>query len=99
MRRATTPKVEIQIDESLLGCWYRVTFAQNNGCRIIKDQDDCELSEDGKTIWVPFTQEETLRFASGHNVRVQVRFGQDDQVCASNIAEVKVTEILDEEVI
>lgn len=99
MRRATTPKIEIQIDESLIDCWYRITFAQRNGNRIIKDQDDCELSEDGKTILVSLTQEETLRFTSGHNIRIQVRFGQDGQACATNIAEIKVTEILDEEVI
>lgn len=100
MRRCTTPTVTIHIDESLSGCeWFRVTFAQKDGARIVKDQDDCELSEDGKEIRVTLTQDETLRFNVRNDLRVQVRFGSDGSACASDIASVKVLEILDEEVI
>lgn len=99
MRRATTPNVEIRIDECLTGCWYRVTFAQKGGQRLVKDQDDCELSEDGKTINVHLTQQETLGFSDKYDLRVQVRFGTGDEACASDIAATRVAEILDEEVI
>lgn len=99
MRRATTPKVEIRIDESLNDCWYRVTFKQRNGHKLVKDQDVCELSQDGKTIHVPLTQQETLGFSTNYDLQVQVRFGKDGDACASDIATVKVAEILDEEVI
>ena len=99
MRRATTPTVEIHIDECLTGCWFRVAFAQKNGSKLVKDQDECELSEDGKTIQVPLTQRETLSFSDRYDLCVQVRFGSGDEVCASDIATVKVAEILDEEVI
>lgn len=99
MRRATTPNVEIRIDECLTGCWYRVTFAQRGGQRLVKDQDECELSGDGKTIFVHLSQRETLSFSDKQDLRVQVRFGRDGEACASDIAAVKVSEILDEEVI
>lgn len=99
MRRATTPKLTIAIDTDLRGCWYRVTLAQNYGPKIIKDQDECELSEDGKTIYVKLTQRETLQFSDKYKIKVQVRYGIDDSVCASNIATITIDEILDEEVI
>lgn len=99
MRRATTPTVEISLDESITGCWYRVTFAQRYGPSIVKDQDDCELSDDGKTILVTLTQSETRLFKTKENVKVQVKFGYDNKVSASSIAVLKVGEILDEAVI
>lgn len=99
MRRATTPNVEIRIDECLTGCWYRVTFAQKGGQKLIKDQDECELSDDGKTVYVHLSQRDTLQFSDKYDLRVQVRFGRGDEACASDIATVKVAEILDEEVI
>ena len=99
MRRATTPSIEIAIDENITGCWYRVTFAQRYGPKIVKDQDECELSEDGKTITVNLTQSETLLFKTKENVKVQVKFGMGDKVSASSIAVLKVGEILDEAVI
>jgi len=98
MRRATTPNIEISIDQDLRGYWYRVTFKQN-GTTIIKDQNDCILSDDGKTISIELTQEETLRFSDSFNIQVQVRFGKDNKVCATDIAYTKIGKILDEEVI
>lgn len=99
MRRATTPNIEIDIDRDLRGYWYRVTFKQQNGTKIIKDQNECILSDDGKTISVELTQEETLRFSESFNIHVQVRFGKGDKVCATNIVYTKIDKILDEEVI
>ena len=99
MRRATTPTIRILIDKDISRCWYRVTFAQRCGPTIIKDQDQCTLTEDGKTILVSLTQEETLLFRTDENVKVQVKFGNGDKVGASSIVVLKVKEILDEVVI
>lgn len=100
MRRATTPAVTINIDECLTDMdWYRVAFSQRGGPKIIKDEDDCELSADGKTIKVRLTQQETLAFSTKEVLRVQVRFGMGEDVQATDIANVTVAEILDEEVI
>ena len=99
MRRATTPQVEIRLDESMEGLWYRVAFSQRGKAPIVKDQDDCELSEDGRTIRVMLTQEETLSFDALGTVRVQVRFGSGGSACATDIATIPILEILDEEVV
>ncbi len=100
MRRATTATLKIDIDESLVGMWYRVALEQRGtGTLLIKDEGDCELSEDGKTITVRLTQEETLRFSDKCVARVQVRFGDGTSVAATNIASVDIYETIDEEVI
>lgn len=101
MRRATTPTVEIHIDACLTDCWYRVIFKQRNGVKLIKSQDDenVTLSEDGKTINVRLEQAETLLFSDKYDLRVQVKFGLNGNVSATNVAVMGVDEILDEEVI
>ena len=99
MRRATTPKLIINMNVDLNNYWYRVAFAQNKDVILIKDQDDCELSDDGQTITIRFTQEETLQFNSNYKIKVQVRYGINDIVCASNIETTTIGEILDEEII
>lgn len=99
MRRATTPKLAISIDVDLRDCWYRVVFAQTHGAKVVKNQNDCELSEDGKTIYVQLSQEETLLFSDRYKVNVQIRYGKDSSVCATNIVMISVDQILDEEVI
>lgn len=98
MKRATTPQIEIMIDKDLTECWYRVAFEQNK-VLLIKDQNECTLSEDGKIISVELTQEETLLFSDSTNVNIQVRFGKNNKVCATNIVKMKIGKILDEEVI
>lgn len=99
MRRATTPTVTIGIDRDLTGCWYRVILAQRDGVKLVKDETQCVLSEDGKTISVTLSQEETLGFSTAYDLQVQVRFGNGSDAAASDIAVIRVREILDEEVI
>lgn len=99
MRRATTPTIIINLDTNLTNCWYRVAFKQRGLPTLIKDQNDCILSEDGNSIEVYLTQEETLAFSSKHKVSVQVKFGIGEKVCATNIIDINVKDILDEEVI
>lgn len=99
VRRATTPTIKITIDKDLSDYWYRITFAQDNFNKIVKDQNDCILSDDGKTISVNLNQNETLSFDTRSNVEVQLKCGIDDKVFATNIALIKVERILDEAVI
>lgn len=99
MRRATTPTIEISVDQNLTGCWYRVALSQKGGTIIIKTDKDCELSDDGTVIKVPLTQEETLSFNTRARIRIQVRFGNNGNVAATDIATFRIGEILDEEIV
>ena len=99
MRRATTPTIKIDIDKDLTEYFYRVAFKQKGLKTIVKDQDDCTLSEDGKLIEVPLTQEETLSFYANNKVMVQVRYGKNGIVCATNIVTIDIRDILDEEIV
>ena len=100
MRRATTPTIQIDSDVNLKDFeWFRLTFAQRNGPRVIKTEKDCTLSEDGKTIYVRLSQQETLSFSDRYNLMVQMRYGIGDTVNATNIVSRDVGAILDEEVI
>lgn len=100
MRRATTPTIQIEADIDLREFeWFRLTFAQRNGPRIVKTEKDCSLSEDGKTIYVRLSQQETLSFSERYNVMVQMRYGIGDTVNATNIVSRDIGAILDEEVI
>lgn len=100
MRRATTPTLEIELDEPIECAWFRVALAQRCGTLIVRDQRSCELSEDGRTVTLTLTQEETVSLVAGYDLRVQLRFGDGlGAVCATDIAEIPVGEILDEEVV
>ena len=99
MRRATTPTVKIDINENLTGLQYRVAFKQRGLKPLIKTQDDCTLTNNGHTIEVFLTQEETASFYENNKVMVQVRFGKDGKVGATNIASIDMKAILDEEIL
>lgn len=93
MRRGTTPALELELDVSLIGSEYYVTL-ENGRKQFTKTNDDCELSEDGKTITVVLTQAETLDLDASSAVLVQVRFKVGDRAYATNIARTTVGEIL-----
>lgn len=100
IRRGTTPIIQLDLDQSLIGCWYRVIFEQAySRHKIIKRDSKCELSEDGKSIRVRLTQEDTYSFDHENNLKVQVRYGVDDLAFATNIIRVPISEILEEDVI
>lgn len=93
MRRGTTPTLELELDTSLNGCEFWVTI-ENNKKQITKREDDCELSEDGKTIYVYLTQAETLSMNQYYPVSVQVRFKMAGKAFATNIVDTNVGAIL-----
>lgn len=100
MRRGTTPTLRINIDQDLTGCWYRVILSQaNSRYRIVKKDSQCTLSEDGKTIDVFLSQEETYLFDHDFNLKVQVRYGLGEKAFATNIVRMSVYEILEDDVI
>ena len=100
MRRATTPTIQIDSDVNLNEFeWFRLTFAQRNGPKIVKTEKDCTLSDDGKTVYVTLTQQGTLRFSERYNLMIQMRYGIGDTVNATNIVSRDIGAILDEEVI
>lgn len=99
MRRATTPTVTIFIDVDLTDCWYRVAFKQPGGQALVKTEQECNLVNKGHSIEVTLTQEETLGFYANNPVSVQVRYGKDDRVTATNIAQIDMKTILDEVVV
>lgn len=98
MRRGTTPTLELTLDTSLIDCEYHVTI-ENGRRQFTKREGDCQLSEDGMTISVTLTQEETLSLDASQPVRVQVRFKANDTAYATSIARTSVEDILLEGVI
>lgn len=101
MRRGTTPTLECSLDVSLVDADYYVTIEQGT-VSITKTASDCTLSEDGKTISVTLSQEETLSLSSDDAsglASVQVRYKADGKVYATNIAHLRVDGVLMEEVI
>lgn len=99
VRQATTPTVEIELDESLSDKdWFRVAFEQYETV-LLKTQDECELSDDGLTVSVTLTQEETLLFQHSSAVRVQIRYKVGGSVQATEIGAFSMLETIDREVV
>lgn len=98
MRRGTTPTLELTLDTSVTDSEYRVTLA-NGKSAITKTEEECTLSDDGKTITLLLSQEETLSLNPNYPVKVQVRFKVGDLAFATNIVQTCVKDILYKEVI
>ena len=100
IRRGTTPKQIFtfenitdvaSLDEIL------ITYAQK-GTIILEREKDAMTIED-QTLWFRLTQEETLSFNLRAPVEIQVRALSDGVSLASDIFEVPVERILNEEVL
>ena len=106
MRRGTTPTVKLVIankdgsDCDLSGYDLYVTFEESgrDGVTLTKREDDEGVTvthADNKTsVSVRLTQKETLSFAVGSTVKVQVRAKHLNTAIASGIAKFKAEEIL-----
>lgn len=71
MKRGTTQKLTFTMPEEIsIGVLY-ITFKQGNKIVLEKTLDDVEVS--GRTIVLPLTQDDTLRFDAPHAVYVQLR--------------------------
>lgn len=76
----------------------RVSYAQRGLVLLTKSEADCTLS--GATVTLTLTQEETLRFAAGERVQIQLRVRcEDGSVLASRVLAASVEDCLLEEVI
>ena len=75
----------------------RVIYAQDKRPMVVKEKEDCVM--DGRHLFVALTQEDTLRFAAGLPVEVQLRLlFRDGSTLASNILSVGVDRLLEDEV-
>lgn len=101
MRRGTTPTITINVTgETFDNSTMYVTIEQST-LQITKTGDDIEVypTEDGCTVALFLTQEETLKFAQG-SARLQIRWITSDGVAqASPIKNISVDPILLEGVI
>lgn len=106
MRRGTTPTVTLTVTNAdgsacdLRGQELHVTFKSDSGgmrrVEFTKREDEVDVSFDGtaSTIEITLTQAETLRFATGRKVRVQLRCKGAGIAQATDIAEFMAEEIL-----
>lgn len=100
MRRGTTPTLEINIkgiDVAELENIY-ITLSQHKK-EVTKSSEDITIDKTENTLYVTFSQEDTLTFSRGY-VYVQMRaVTKDGMAVASSIAMKKMEEILEEGVI
>ena len=101
MRQYTTPVVQLRIDgHDLSGADVYVTFAnrERNALLTITDPG-ITADEDGTTVEVHLTQEQTGRFAYGSYISVQVNWMELGERYATQIASVAWDENLIKEVL
>ena len=99
IRRATTPKQIFTLDLENVSDLSEilVTYAQRG--KIIVQRTKSEMTIEENKVSFRLTQEETLSFRENIPVEIQVRvFTSDNNALASDIFEVSVGRVLDEEV-
>jgi hypothetical protein len=76
----------------------RIVYEQAGDVVLTKENEECTLS--GNTVLVRMSQEDTLKFKSNVNTRIQVHLRtKSGEAYASNLMRVSVYELLHEEVI
>lgn len=106
MRRGTTPARALTVEGiDLTGYSYEVAIKQG-AVLIIKQDEDCDLTvtteDEAPTSVINFslTQEETLRLSTKQEVKLQVRYINEDGIAgATSIASETVSGILRDGVI
>ena len=99
MIRGTTPThiFTVPFDTSIIKT-VRVIYEQNNKKILYKRNEDVEISDN--TISLKLTQEDTLKFKHGKNVKIQLRvLTNDGEAMNSAIIVDSVQECLDDEVL
>ena len=98
MYRATTPKHTflLPFDTRLIDALV-LTYSQKGVVIIEKYLDDVTL--DDKKVIVTLTQEETMLFNKDNKARIQMRVKSGSSVIASQILEIDVNKVLNDEVI
>ena len=95
MRKGTTPTLVFTLDleTALLKSIY-LTLQQGT-LQVTKTGEEMRLLEDGCSVAVTLTQEETLQFVAGQFVSVQVRaVTQNGEAVATNILDVPMEAVL-----
>lgn len=99
MIRGTTPKHRFLLPfsaESLVAL--RISYAQRHEVLAERTLAECEI--DGESVSVTLTQEETLSFAPGERLQIQLRaLDGEGRAFASRILRVGVSDCLCEEVL
>ena len=104
MYRATTPTHTFVLSINTNTCKEILVSYRQGGVKLDKHYQDNTLPDgmtlDGKNVVIHLTQEETLMFDSKKFANAQVRvLTVDDQAYASQIFSVKVSPVLNEEVL
>lgn len=107
MRRGTTPILEFSIEDKLgrpfdvstLVNKGVITFKQGSNIVLEKRLSDCDVEEN--VISFKLSQEETLKFNAGIDVKVQCRFLDtiETNALATDIKIMSVSDVLNEEVL
>lgn len=97
MYRATTPKhtFKLPMETSLIDSLI-ISYAQKGKVIIEKHLEDVDLEDN--SITVTLTQEETNLFTKSCTAQVQLRIKVGEYVHASDIMEIKVNDVLNDEV-
>lgn len=76
----------------------KITYSQGNDIVLSKKKDECTVSN--KAVTVALSQEDTFKFDSSKNVKIQIRIlTNNDKVLSSKIITVSIGACLDNEVL
>lgn len=95
MRRGTTPKLTLITEFNWTGYTVQVTMKEND-VELVVEEERITKSETGTTLEFNLTQEETLMFTKKVQVQIKAKLGSS--VIATDIANLSVLPILNEEV-
>ena len=99
MYRVTTPthNFNLPFDANTMQKFV-LTYKQGNRTIVEKTENDSGVERSGKKLIVTLTQEETSMFCNAARTSVQLRAKIGDKVLASNIIEITVSDVLNNEV-
>lgn len=90
----TTPTLTISLDTSISGCSAMQLCLVCGDARIVREQDELVLSQDGTEVSARLTQAETLLLPDDKIARVQLRVMLHDAVLSTEVMTVSVKELL-----
>ena len=98
MRRGTTPTLKLTTDQDWTGyeVWLTIEEKKNGGIGTELTLQGSRLTVSATTVYVTLTQEETLSF--NKSAQIQLKGSKDGTVIATDIVNIKVLPVLNEEV-
>lgn len=97
MQRGTTPTISLEFGEDLRGftLYFTMKATSTSLTKTNRDMVIRYVPEISKTlVYIPLSQDDTLRFRAGGSVRCQMRAVKDDYAIASDIYTIPVEEVL-----